>query len=44
MIDIKLIRNDFDAVKERLETRGVNPSELDELKELDERRLSLIHI
>lgn len=42
MIDIKLIRNDFDAVKERLETRGVNPSELDELKELDERRRELI--
>lgn len=42
MIDIKLIRNDFDAVKERLQTRGVNPSELDELKELDERRRELI--
>lgn len=42
MIDIKLIRNDFDEVKERLQTRGVDPAELDNLKELDERRRELI--
>lgn len=42
MIDIKLIRNDFDQVKERLITRGVNPQELDNLKEWDEQRRELI--
>lgn len=42
MIDIKLIRNDFEQVKERLLTRGVDPKELDNLKEWDEKRRELI--
>ncbi|GAB2481768.1 serine--tRNA ligase [Alkalibacterium psychrotolerans] len=42
MIDIKLIRNDFDQVKERLLTRGVDSQELDNLKEWDEKRRELI--
>ncbi|EXJ22744.1 Seryl-tRNA synthetase [Alkalibacterium sp. AK22] len=42
MIDIKLIRNDFDKVKERLQTRGVDPTELDNLKDLDKRRRELM--
>lgn len=42
MLDIKLIRTDFDEVKNRLETRGVNGEELDRLKELDENRRELI--
>lgn len=42
MLDIKRIRNDFDAVKERLQTRGVAAEELDNLKELDEKRRELI--
>lgn len=42
MIDIKLIRNDFEATKERLKTRGVDENELDQLKELDEKRRELI--
>ncbi|MCC5893886.1 MAG: serine--tRNA ligase [Alkalibacterium sp.] len=42
MIDIKLIRNEFEDVKERLQTRGVNPEEVNKLKELDEKRRELI--
>lgn len=42
MIDMKLIRNDFDQVKERLVTRGVKAQELENLKELDEKRRELI--
>lgn len=42
MIDIKLIRNDFENVKERLQTRGVDPEEVNKLKELDEKRRELI--
>lgn len=42
MIDIKLIRNDFEQVKERLLTRGVDSQELDNLKEWDEKRRELI--
>jgi len=42
MLDIKRIRNDFEATKERLQTRGVAAEELDNLKELDEKRRELI--
>ncbi|SFC74247.1 seryl-tRNA synthetase [Alkalibacterium subtropicum] len=42
MIDIKRIRNDFETTKERLQTRGVAAEELDDLKELDEKRRELI--
>lgn len=42
MIDIKLIRNDFEDVKKRLQTRGVNLEEVNKLKELDEKRRELI--
>lgn len=42
MLDIKMIRNNFDQVKNKLETRGVNPEELDNLKALDERRREAI--
>lgn len=42
MIDIKLVRNDFDQVKERLVTRGVDAQELENLKEWDEKRRELI--
>ncbi|WP_208560670.1 serine--tRNA ligase [Marinilactibacillus kalidii] len=38
MLDIKLIRNQFEVVKQKLETKGVNPQELIQLKELDEKR------
>lgn len=37
-----MIRNDFDTVKEGLAKRGVDASELDALKELDEKRRELI--
>lgn len=42
MIDIKLIRNDFENVKARLQTRGVDSEEVNKLKELDEKRRELI--
>lgn len=42
MIDIKRIRNDFEATKERLETRGVAAEEVDQLKALDEKRRELL--
>lgn len=42
MLDMKLIRNDFDHVKELLQTRGFDGSLLDELKGLDEKRRQLI--
>lgn len=42
MLDIKLIRTEFDQVKEKLVTRGVDPNELTALKELDEKRRALI--
>lgn len=42
MIDIKLIRNDFEQVKDRLITRGVDAQELDNLKKWDEQRRNLI--
>ena len=35
MLDVKRIRNDFDALAEKLATRGVAAETLNELKELD---------
>lgn len=42
MLDIKMIRNDFERVKEKLEQRGVASAEVDKLKSLDENRRTLI--
>ncbi|MFC6464643.1 serine--tRNA ligase [Marinilactibacillus sp. GCM10026970] len=42
MLDIKLIRTQFDEIKQKLETRGVDPQELMQLKELDEKRRDYI--
>lgn len=42
MLDIKLIRNDFERVAELLETRGVKKEEITRLKEADEKRRELI--
>ncbi|MGT2833226.1 serine--tRNA ligase [Streptococcus halotolerans] len=42
MLDIKRIRNDFDAVAEKLATRGVAAETLTELKELDAKRRQLL--
>ncbi|MDY3025050.1 MAG: serine--tRNA ligase [Streptococcus hyovaginalis] len=42
MLDIKRIRNDFDAVAEKLATRGVAAKTLAELKDLDAKRRQLL--
>ncbi|MGV3027619.1 serine--tRNA ligase [Streptococcus hyovaginalis] len=42
MLDIKRIRNDFDAVAEKLATRGVAAETLTELKDLDAKRRQLL--
>ncbi|MDY4761376.1 serine--tRNA ligase [Streptococcus thoraltensis] len=42
MLDIKRIRNDFDAVAEKLATRGVTAETLNELKDLDAKRRQLL--
>lgn len=42
MLDIKLIRNDFDRVADRLEKRGVNRETLIRLKEIDKNRRELL--
>ena len=42
MLDMKLIRNDFDRVAELLESRGVKNEEMARLREVDERRRVLI--
>lgn len=42
MLDVKRIRNDFDALSEKLATRGVVAETLNELKELDVRRRKLL--
>lgn len=42
MLDVKLFRNNFDEVKAKLKTRGVNEEELNSLKDLDEKRRELI--
>ena len=42
MLDMKLIRNDFEKAAELLEIRGVDKKEIARLKEIDERRRELI--
>ena len=42
MLDVKRIRNDFDALAEKLATRGVAAETLNELKELDVKRRELL--
>lgn len=42
MLDIKLVRNDFEMVKNLLQTRGVSIDEVEKLRELDEKRRELI--
>ena len=42
MLDMKLIRNDFDKAAERLKTRGVDTEEIKRLKDADEKRRVLI--
>jgi len=42
MLDMKLIRNDFDSAWERLKTRGVAKEEVTRLKEMDKKRRELI--
>ena len=42
MLDVKRIRNDFDALAEKLATRGVAAETLNELKELDIKRRELL--
>lgn len=42
MLDMKLIRNDFDKAAKRLETRGVDKEEIQRLKDADEKRRVLI--
>jgi seryl-tRNA synthetase len=42
MLDMKLIRNDFEKAAELLETRGVKKEEIARLKESDEKRRELI--
>ena len=40
MLDIKRIRTDFDAVAEKLATRGVDAAVLNEMKEIDAKRVT----
>lgn len=42
MLDMKMIRNDFEKAAELLSTRGVKKEEITRLKETDERRRELI--
>lgn len=42
MLDIKRIRNDFDTIATTLANRGVNQETLHEIKELDEKRRTLL--
>lgn len=42
MLDMKLIRNETESVKERLATRGVDPSEIDALIADDAKRRELL--
>ena len=42
MLDIKRIRNDFDSIATTLANRGVNQETLHEIKELDEKRRTLL--
>lgn len=42
MLDLKRIRTDFEAIAQKLETRGVPAATLTELKQLDEKRRQLL--
>ena len=42
MLDIKYIRNEPEAARERLAARGDEPSRVDELLALDEKRRGLV--
>ena len=42
MLDIKRIRTDFDAVAEKLATRGVDAAVLNEMKEIDAKREDVV--
>ncbi|MGX7060118.1 serine--tRNA ligase [Vagococcus humatus] len=42
MLDMKMVRNHFDGIKEKLMTRGVEAQTLNELMELDEKRRQLL--
>lgn len=42
MLDRKLLRTDFEAVRDVLKTRGVNPDVLNDYQDLDEKRRDLI--
>ena len=42
MLDIKRIRTDFDAVAEKLATRGVDAAVLNEIKEIDAKRRDIL--
>lgn len=42
MLDIKRIRTDFDAVAEKLATRGVDAAVLNEMKEIDAKRRDIL--
>ncbi|MFB4163657.1 serine--tRNA ligase [Alteribacillus sp. JSM 102045] len=42
MLDVKRLRNNFDEVKQKLDKRGENVSEIDKFQELDEKRRTLI--
>lgn len=42
MLDVKMMRQNFDSVKQKLETRGVKPAILDEFLALDEKRRGLL--
>jgi seryl-tRNA synthetase len=44
MLDVKMIRQNKEAVKQRLATRGVDPAEIDHLVELDEARREQIAV
>ncbi len=42
MLDIKRIRTDFDAVAEKLATRGVDAAVLNDMKEIDAKRRDIL--
>ena len=42
MLDVKRIRNDFDALAEKLATRGVDATILNEMKEIDAKRRDIL--
>ena len=42
MLDMKLIRNDFEKATEQLKKRGVNKKEITRLQEMDKKRREII--